>query len=114
MAVATAAFAVLLIYWRLLLVGDLNLPLTIFWFLFPDLVAFIPIAAFLRRSREWPPWGPALYNVAHTFAVWLPVIALWSVLQGRIEWPLLAWAGHITLDRAVGYTLRAAQAKPNS
>lgn len=50
--------------------------------------------------------GPMLYNLTHTFLVWLGVFLLWSLLAGGIEWPLLGWAGHIAVDRAFGYYLR--------
>jgi hypothetical protein len=35
------------------------------------------------------------------------VFVAWSFVTGEIAWPLLAWAGHITADRAAGYYLRA-------
>lgn len=92
--------------WRFV-VGDLDVALTVFWFLWPDLVAFVPIGVAARGGKGWQRWGPTLYNAAHTFLVFLPVIVIWSVLDGKVEWPLLGWAAHITLDRAVGYYLRA-------
>ncbi|MCI4368444.1 MAG: hypothetical protein L3K09_02630, partial [Thermoplasmata archaeon] len=59
-----------------------------------------------KGSRDWPSWGPTLYNLLHTFLLWAAVFGLWSLLTGQIAWPLLAWAGHITADRAAGYHLR--------
>lgn len=105
MAALTVAI-LLLLSWRLVSFGDLNLLLTVFWFLWPDLVPFVPIGMLMRGRREWPSWGSLLYNTTHTFLVWLPVFLLWSLSIGRIEWPLLAWAGHISMDRTVGYYLR--------
>jgi hypothetical protein len=40
--------------------------LVVFWFVLPDLVAFLPIGLALRRRREWPTWGAPLYNLMHT------------------------------------------------
>ena len=107
MAIATVSLLIVLFYWRLFAVGDLNVGLTVFWILWPDLAAFIPIGIAMRNRKEWPAWGPSVYNAVHTFLVWFPVFAVWSVIAGRIEWPLLGWAGHITADRAFGYYLRA-------
>ncbi len=107
MLLATLAIIVILFYWRLLVVKDLNLPLTIFWILWPDLGSFIPIGLATRSSKEWPRWGSALYNLLHTFLVWIPVFAVWSIATSSVQWPLLGWAGHVTADRAVGYYLRA-------
>jgi hypothetical protein len=107
MAVGTVVIVLALFGWRGLVVGDLNLGLTIFWFLWPDLAAFIPIGIAAAGGRGWPSWGPTLYNTVHTLLVWLPIFAIWSAIAGGIEWPLLGWAGHITADRAFGYYLRA-------
>jgi len=108
MAVFTIGLIAVLV-WRFV-VGDLNVVATVFWFLWPDLVAFVPIGVAVRGGRRWPSWGPALYNAAHSFLVVVPVIAVGTILAGRIEWAILGWAGHITLDRAVGYHLRARNA----
>lgn len=107
MAVATIVLAVALFYWQYYVVGHLDIAATIFWFLWPDLAAFIPIGVVFSRGRRWPRWGSPLYNTFHTFLVWAPIFAIWSFLVGAIAWPLFGWAGHITLDRAVGYYLRA-------
>jgi hypothetical protein len=109
-AAATIAILVLLFGWRWLILKELPLPsllLTVFWAIWPDLAAFVPIGMASRGSRGWPSWGPVLYNSVHNLLVWGAVFVLWSVLTGQIVWPLLAWAGHITADRAVGYHLRA-------
>jgi hypothetical protein len=107
MAVAAAALLVILFGWRLLVVRDLNAPLAVFWIVWPDLGAFLPIGIASRGGRAWPRWGSPLYNALHTFLVWAPVFVLWSVLEGSIAWPLLGWAGHICADRAAGYYLRS-------
>lgn len=75
-----------------------------FWALAPDLVlAPILLAA---RGGPWPRWGVPLYNATHTYLAMLPTLFLASVLQGHVVWPLLAWAAHIEMDRAVGLDLR--------
>jgi len=107
MAALFLALLLVLFYWRLFLVGDLDVLLSVFWFLFPDLLAFIPIGLAMRGGRSWPGWGSTLYNLPHSFAVWGIVFAVWSLLSGEVVWPLLGWAAHIGIDRAVGYYLRA-------
>ncbi|HZY91851.1 MAG TPA: hypothetical protein VFG07_03630 [Thermoplasmata archaeon] len=80
---------------------------SLFWFLWPDLVAFVPIGLAQRGGRPWPRWGPALYDSVHTFLSWAGVFVIWSVVAGAIAWPLLGWAAHIAMDRGAGYYLRA-------
>ena len=111
MLLITVMLSIVLFYWRLFVVKDLNLSATIAWILWPDLVSFIPIGLGARGSKQWPNWGPGLYNVFHTFLIWIPVFALWSLIAGVVQWPLLGWAGHITADRSVGYYLRASSKK---
>jgi len=106
MAAATLAILALFV-WRGLYVGDLDVAATVFWFLWPDLAAFVPIGAAMARGRAWPSWGSRLYNAFHTFLVWGPVFLIWSYVAGGMVWPLLGWAMHITMDRTVGYYLRA-------
>jgi hypothetical protein len=109
-AVATIAILALLFGWRWLILNDLPWPglvLTIFWAIWPDLAAFVPIGIASRKSQDWPSWGPTLYNGVHNLLVWAAVFVVWSYVSGGIVWPLLAWAGHITADRAVGFYLRA-------
>jgi hypothetical protein len=115
-AVATIAILLLLFGWRGFILGDLpwsSVLLAVFWAIWPDLAAFIPIGIASRGSRDWPPWGPALYNAVHNLLLWGVMFALWSLVTGQIAWPLLAWAGHITADRAAGFYLRAPRV-PNS
>jgi hypothetical protein len=104
-AAATGAILVYLFY-RWLYLGGLNWLSTIFWIVFPDLVAFIPIGL-LSKRREWPQWGSYLYNVPHTVLTWGLAFALLSFALGAPYWPILGWLGHVTADRAVGYGLRA-------
>ena len=114
MLIITIALLLILFYWRLFVVKDLNVPATIFWIVWPDLGAFIPIGLAVRGSKDWPSWGPTLYNLLHTFLVWTPTIAIWSLATASFQWPLLGWAGHITADRSVGYYLRASSRKTPS
>jgi hypothetical protein len=102
-AITVALLAYLLYRWRFL--GGLDWPSTVFWGVFPDLVAFIPIG--LSKRKEWPPWGSYLYNAFHTVFLWgLAFAVLWFVL-GVPYWPIIGWLVHITADRAVGYGLRS-------
>ena len=104
-AAATAAILAYLVY-RWLYQGGLDWPSTVFWMLFPDLLAFIPIGLSSKR-KEWPAWGSYLYDVSHTGLVWGSAFAaLWLVLGGPYL-PLLGWIGHITADRALGFGLRS-------
>ena len=80
--------------------------MTIFWVLFPDIVAFVPIGLSSRR-REWPPWGSYLYDVFHSALVWGLAFAVAWLALGTLYLPLLGWLGHITADRALGYGLRS-------
>jgi hypothetical protein len=104
---AAASIAIVgYLVWRSLYLGGVDWLQVIFWVVFPDLASFIPIGASSKR-REWPPWGAKLYNVFHTVLTWgLAFAASWLAL-GVVYWPLFGWLGHITVDRAVGYTLRA-------
>src|SRR5260370_20516872 len=81
MLLITIILLVVLFYWRLFVVKALNLLVTVFWVVFPDLGSFIPIGLGVRGGKEWPRWGPGLYNFFHTFLVWIPVFALWSLLS---------------------------------
>ncbi len=104
-AVTLALLAYLI--WRSLYLGGLDWLQTIFWAVFPDLAAFIPIGASSKR-REWPGWGASLYNLFHTGLLWgLAFAASWVFLTG-VYWPIFGWLGHITADRALGYGLRQA------
>jgi hypothetical protein len=104
---AAASIAIVgYLVWRSVYLGGVDWLQVIFWVAFPDLASFIPIGASSKR-REWPPWGAKLYNVFHTVLIWgIAFAASWLAL-GVVYWPLFGWLGHITVDRAVGYTLRA-------
>ncbi len=54
MALAFLGLLVVLFYWRLFVVGDLDVPVTVFWLLWPDLLAFIPIGLAMRKTTTWP------------------------------------------------------------
>lgn len=104
---ATLSLAIVAyLIWRSVYLGGIDWLVVIFWAVFPDLVAFIPIGMSSKR-REWPAWGADLYNFFHTVLVWGAAFgATWAIL-GVVYWPLFGWLGHITTDRAVGYALRA-------
>ncbi len=93
--------------WRSITARDVDWLWTAVWFLWPDLAAFIPIGLATRAAPEWPSWGPTLYNALHTFLLWVPAFLAAWVWLGNPWWPLLGWAGHLTMDRAAGYYLRA-------
>ena len=88
--------------------GGIDWLQVIFWAVFPDLAAFIPIAASHER-KQWPSWGASLYNVFHTVIIWGAVFAATWFVAGFVYLPLLGWLLHITTDRAVGYYLRASK-----
>jgi hypothetical protein len=103
-AITLAVIAYLL--WRTLYAGGMDWLQVVFWIVLPDLGAFVPIGLSSKR-REWPSWGPYVYNIFHTLLVWgLVFLVLLAVLRTPY-WPLLGWFGHITADRAFGFGLRA-------
>ena len=104
-AAATIAVLVLLIY-RSLYLGGLDWASTIFWIIFPDLVAFIPIGISSKR-KEWPAWGGYLYDTFHTTLTWGLAFGVSWVVLGGPYWPILGWLGHIVADRAMGFGLRS-------
>jgi hypothetical protein len=73
----------------------------------PDLALFYGIAANLEKGQLHPR-AVGLYNLLHRY--WLPLGLLAAASLGLV--PLgyvvggLAWAFHISIDRAVGYGLR--------
>jgi hypothetical protein len=104
------AIAWILIGWQWVIVKNLSaqaVGLSVFWFIWPDLAAFLPIGIAQRGKREWPSWGATLYNVLHNFLSWSMVFVSWYALAGSFPWPLLGWAAHLTMDRAAGFNLRA-------
>lgn len=91
--------------WKELYGGGIDVFQIIFWAVFPDLAAFLPIGI-ASKGKEWPSWGPMLYNTVHTFMAWGLVFGIaWLGLRSPYL-PLLGWLRHITTDRAVGYGLR--------
>jgi len=86
--------------------GGVNWLQVAFWVILPDLVPFLGIGLSSKR-REWPSWGSGLYNLFHTVLLWGAAFAACWVATGLVYLPLLGWLGHITVDRASGYALRA-------
>ncbi len=78
----------------------------IFWGVFPDLVAFIPIGLAMKKTKKWPSWGSNLYNSVHHVGLWAIVFVALLVILQRPNWALLGWIFHINVDRAVNYSLR--------
>ncbi len=91
--------------WRSLFLGGIDILQTVFWALFPDLTAFIPIGLASKR-REWPRWGAYLYDAIHNIITWGSGFMMVSIAFGVPSWPLFGWLAHITVDRTVGYGLR--------
>jgi hypothetical protein len=94
------------LFWRSSYVGGVDWLQVVFWVVFPDLVSFLAIGLSSER-REWPSWGSSLYNSFHTLLAWGAAFAASWIMLGVVYWPLLGWLGHITIDRTVGYALRA-------
>jgi hypothetical protein len=73
----------------------------------PDIALFFGIGSGLERGQLHPR-AVRLYNALHT--IWLPIALAAVGLAGGLSsgWLVaaLAWAFHISLDRAVGYGLR--------
>jgi hypothetical protein len=92
-AVAFAAAAALYAH------AGLSWPLFGLLFLAPDLA----MLGYLVGARV----GAAVYNVAHTYALALPLAAA-GLLSGQtaILAVALIWVAHIGLDRALGYGLK--------
>jgi len=103
-----AAASIAIVYyvgWRTFNGGGVDWLQVVFWAIFPDLAAFVPIAITSER-RVWPWWGGNWYNIFHTFLVWGAVFAGFWLVIGAPYLPLLGWLLHITTDRATGYYLR--------
>ncbi|MBI4360742.1 DUF4260 family protein [Candidatus Micrarchaeota archaeon] len=93
-----------LLYWRSLN-GGLDVWLTLLLVVLPD-APFLAILPAMKNGR-WPSWGSMAYNFTHSYATWLVAAAiLWYVPTGFSWWPLLGWAFHISVDRAIGFMLR--------
>jgi hypothetical protein len=102
-AITAAVFGYLL--WRTFYAGGVDWLQVFFFAILPDLVAFIPIGVSSKR-KEWPRWGPGLYNLSHTILLWGLLFVVALGVFGALYWPLLGWLGHITADRAMGFGLR--------
>ena len=103
-AIGATVFAFLA--WRTFSPGGVDWLQVAFWVIFPDLVAFAGIGLSAKR-REWPRWGSSLYNLFHTILLWEACFLLSWAVFGAPYLPLLGWLGHIAVDRALGYALRA-------
>src|SRR5690348_16067476 len=85
-----AAFSLAIVsylVWRSIYLGGIDWLQVIFWVAFPDLVSFIPIGGSSKR-KDWPSWGPDLYNFFHTMLTWGVAFVLSWIILGQIYWPL--------------------------
>ena len=82
---------------------------TVFWAMFPDLLAFGPPVAVglwllltresLRRGRlPHVNFGVQLYPLGHSLITFLVVFAVASLLARRVVLELLGWLSHILID----------------
>jgi hypothetical protein len=89
----------------------------IFFGIFPDLVAFTPVFAYIFYRgiflHQWIRFAPPedssqvipldqlthhLYSFSHSLVIWAAVFGItWLVLK-KLPWPLLGWALHICID----------------
>jgi hypothetical protein len=104
-AVITIAIFAFLVWRYLYATGGVDVLEVLFWVIFPDLAAFIPIGIASKKGT-WPAWGAYVYNFFHTILVWVAVFAVVWIILGTPHLELLGWLGHITTDRTVGYGLR--------
>jgi hypothetical protein len=104
-AVITVAILAFLVWRYLYAGGGINILEIVFWAIFPDLAAFIPIGVASKKG-VWPAWGASLYDFFHTILVWTAIFAVTWIILKTPHWELLGWLGHISTDRAVGYGLR--------
>ena len=86
-----------------------------FWALLlaPDVLGYLP-ASLMGAAPEkgaLPPRGVWLYNLWHTYVLPLPLGAALFVATGAVPWSLLGWLIHVTLDRTLGFGLRAADGR---
>src|SRR3989442_15642031 len=84
MLLVTVAIILILFYWRLLLVKDLNVFVTIFWILWPGLGSFIPIRLAKPGGRNWPRLGSNPFKFLHTLPVAGPRLAIWGFISGVV------------------------------
>lgn len=116
-AAGTVAILAVVFGWRAVILHEFpvsSVLLFVFFLALPDLVAFVPMGLSRVPRGSWPSWGPAVYNVTHSLLTWSGVFLLAWLVTGSIVWPLFGWAAHITLDRAVGYHLRAGSETPGA
>jgi hypothetical protein len=110
-ALISLAIAAYLVWSYRMGIGWIALAFLIFFAILPDLVPFIPIGLYSSREIEgsWPRWGPSLYNAFHTILLWALVFGIAWILLEAPYLPFLGWLLHITVDRSLGYTLRASK-----
>jgi len=102
---AVSVVIIAYISWRGLFLGGVSILLTVFWVLFPDLMAFIPIGL-ASKQGQWPEWGAYLYDAVHNVVSWgVVLVGAWAIFRAP-SWPLFGWLLHITVDRTLGYGLR--------
>ena len=94
----------------------------LFWGMFPDLFAFLPVISYSLVGRlfgiDFPfepptpgvlePWTPGfgtlmdvtqlLYSFSHSLVVFLLVLLLFYAMRRHIPWVLLGWPLHILAD----------------
>jgi hypothetical protein len=89
-AVATVAILAILFVWRIGILHALPpaaIGLTLFWMVWPDLLAFVPIGVASRASHQWPKWGSMVYNtpIACSSGRWF--LALGAGFRGGLRGP---------------------------
>lgn len=85
--------------------GQLDLPQAVFFALLPD-IAFIPMLPYMKGGK-WPDWGVWLYNFTHSFIVFGLAFMFFFTTDSALPIALLAYALHLSADRALGLALRA-------
>ncbi len=99
------------LHWRALN-GGLDLGLTLLFLLLPD-APFLAILPALKRNGkdagQWPEWAAAAYNVTHSYVTWMLMVGLAWHVTSIPWWPLLGAFLHVSIDRAIGFSLREAK-----
>lgn len=76
------------------------------WFLLLFLVPDLAALGYMAGPRV----GAACYNLTHTYAIALPIVAWGALTVGPAGFPTaigLIWTAHIAADRAIGYGLKS-------
>jgi Domain of unknown function (DUF4260) len=99
--------------WLLHLEGASIFALTIYfyhsghysWWLFA--ILFLAPDLFMLGYLKDRKWGSAIYNLAHTLAIPLPLLLVARYFQAPLPIPYaLIWVAHIGFDRMLGYGLK--------